>query len=92
MSFGQALKTLQGKRKAVAIGRRALGKEATGDEVRDFANYLSRITRDKVPNVGLHRLQLIALGLGLTPLSSFFARIEALQAGTAPHEDQAGSP
>lgn len=90
-SFGQALQQVLGGLKLTAIAQRALGERATKKRVRDFANYISRIAHDHVPNVGLDKLRLIAKGLDLS-LSSFFARIEALQTTANPSDNQVGSP
>ncbi len=78
-TFGQALAVLRGERKGPAIAVVALGDNSTAKARRDFANYLSRIERDRVPGVGLNKLRLIAKGLGLEPLSSFFLQIELAQ-------------
>lgn len=79
MTFGDALRRVRGGTKARAVAAGAL-PDAPLKQQLSFANYLSRIERGEVPNVGLNQLLLIAKGLGIT-LSSFFAQIEALQAG-----------
>lgn len=76
MTFGVALKSVRGETRALEVAARALGPQSTPEARRDFANYLSRIERDKVPGVGLDRLRLIAKGLDLEPLSKFFTAIE----------------
>jgi hypothetical protein len=76
VTFGQALASIVGTRKAVQIARIALGPDLPEDDYINWANYFSRITKDKVPNVGFGRLIMIAKGLGYSTLSSFFARVE----------------
>lgn len=73
-TFGQALRELRGKRTGIEIAIRALADSSTKKQRRDFANYLSKIENDRVPNVGLGRLRLIAKGMGLQ-LDEFFVRI-----------------
>src|SRR3954462_5122433 len=79
-SLGEALAKIKGRTKNTVVARRALGADATDADVRDFANYLSRILHDKVPSVGVEKLRLIAKGLGFDALSTLLAQIESLQA------------
>lgn len=79
VTFGKALKTLRGRRKGPEIARLALGDDSPKRERRDFANYLSRIERDKVPNVGLPQLRLIAKGLQFQSLGPFFSALDAIE-------------
>lgn len=78
VTFGRDLwrlrkqKGLKGPQIAVA----ALGEHSEKRKRRDLANYLSKIERDKVPNVGLPKLQLIAKGFGFPSLADFFAALE----------------
>jgi hypothetical protein len=51
LPFGKALKVIQGARKNTDVARRALGPQAKTEDVRDFANYFSRIVHGHVPNV-----------------------------------------
>ena len=83
MTFGQAVRTLRGERPRTGIARVALESApgAPHDPLRHFANYLARIEQDKVPNVGLPTLRLIAKGFGYQSLHEFFERVEALVDG-----------
>ena len=76
VSFGRDLKRLRGDRTALDVAARALGDQSSEAQRRDFANHLSRIERDRVPNVGLERLRLIARGLGFRTLTEFFSALE----------------
>lgn len=91
-ALGRALRDIQGDLKNTVIARRALGDSATGQDIRDFANYYSRIAAGKVPNVGLQKLRLIAKGLEFLTLSSFFARIEGLPTAEPAGEDSSPQP
>lgn len=81
VTFGAALRAIRGDLTGPELAVLALGRDLPQQKYRDFANYLSKIELDKVPNVGLARLRLIATGLGFTTLSSFFAEIESRTTG-----------
>jgi transcriptional regulator with XRE-family HTH domain len=68
---------MRGERTGPEVARMALG-DVPWKKLRDFANYLSKIENDKVPNVGLRYLRLLAAGYGHSTLTSFFAQIEGL--------------
>jgi len=75
-TFGEALKAIQGKRKNVHVADVALGEGASKKKRRDFAAYLGKFHKDKVPSPGLEQLRAIAKGLGYEQLSAFFQDIE----------------
>lgn len=86
VSFGGDLRRLRGKATGLDVARAALGEQSTANARRDFANYLSKIEHDQVPNVGLAKIRLIAKGMGYKTLATFFAELEAtaqnLQSGS----------
>jgi hypothetical protein len=99
MTLGEAIRTLRGTRKRTQIGREALGSESTQAQRREFSNYLGRIESDKVPNVGIIHLRLMAAGFGFGPtlhgLSAFFDALDAVSAGRtmpAPGHSPEASP
>lgn len=87
VTFGEALQHIRNDTRAIDVAANALGRALPDKRYRDFANYLSKIELNKVPGVGLIKLRLIATGLGFKTLSSFFAQIEALQAGAHLQDD-----
>lgn len=87
VTFGKSLRRLRGAREGPELALIALGKESGRKARRDFANYLSRIERDRVPNVGLSKLRLVSTSLGFEKLSDFFADLERQEA----HKDGNGN-
>jgi transcriptional regulator with XRE-family HTH domain len=87
LTFGARLRLVRERRqlKGIAVARRAL-PDGTADEIRDFANYLSKIERENV-NIGVDRLQAIAVGLGFPTLSACVAAIEQISSKQSLHSD-----
>lgn len=72
---------LKNVRKALRLGatdmaRAALGKDASPKKVRDYANYVSRLERQKRTNISLDKLEGLARGCGLS-LTAFVYSLES---------------
>jgi len=76
VSFGKDVRRLRGARTGMTIAAAALGADSPWVDRRDFRNYLSKIERDKVPNLGLGKLRLLAKGFGYASLAQFFIDLE----------------
>lgn len=76
--IGAAIRLLREQRnlKQEDVALAALGDTSPQKKRRDLANYLSKIEREKVPNVGLRKLRLIARGCGYATLGEFFSALE----------------
>lgn len=80
--FGSRIRSVRQRRKLkmTDVAREALGRDASKVDVRDFANYLSKVELEHpdAQNPSLDKLEQIAAGLGLT-LSAFFLHLEQSQ-------------
>lgn len=99
VDFGQKLEALRVRSglTQMTIARRALAKpdDDTGKDTVSEANYLSRIERGGVPNLGLSKLRLLAKGYGFPDLGSFFAALDTPSlpsAGGLTHNPAFGLP
>lgn len=91
-TFGEHVLKLRGERTTADVARAALGEQASTNQIRNFANYISRIERGEtaVQNSKATTQQKLAKGLGVK-LSELIAALEGVPTLNDPHPQIASS-